>query len=210
MNIHHKHWNEGYKNYIPQKPKYDLWLDKHSSILLESKDIPIIDLGCGLGNDSLYLTERGYKVISCDISEEAIDRIKEFVPSAQGIVLDMLDGLPFDRSSAKVIIADLSLHYFYWEETVGILREIGRVLTPNGYLLCRLNSTKDFNYNAGQGTIIEENYYSINDSMMKRFFDRKTIVQLFHEWDIQYINEYKMNRYELPKILWEVALNNYK
>lgn len=207
LNINYKHWNEGYKKYTLQKPKYDLWLDKHSNILTESKDTPIIDLGCGLGNDSLYLLERGYKVISCDFFEVAINRVKELVPGAQGMVMDMLNGLPFEDSSIKVLIADLSLHYFYWKDTMRIVNEISRVLTPGGYLLSRLNSTKDINHGANQGTIIEKNYYAINDTM-KRFFDKEDIVKLFRGWNIKYINEYEICRYEFPKILWEIALKN--
>lgn len=205
MKVQKEYWNSEYKKFTPKKPNYDPWLDKYNDILELSRDVPIIDLGCGCGSDSLYLSEMGYKVISCDISEVAIDRVREFVPEVQTMVLDMLEGLPFGNASAKIIIADLSLHYFYWRDTVRIVGEIMRVLSPSGYLLCRLNSTKDTNYGVGQGDLIEENYFSVNGNM-KRFFDRKQIEELFKEWHISYINEYQMDRYTLSKILWEVAV----
>lgn len=205
MNIQTKDWNEEYKNRPFQMPKYDFWLDKHNEILEYSKDTPIVDLGCGLGNDSLYLSERGYQVFSCDISEIALDRVKEFIPNTRTIVVDMLKTLPFDDSSVKVMISDLSLHYFRWTDTLSIVHEISRVLTADGYLLCRLNSTKDVNHGAGQGIRIEEDYYAV-DGNMKRFFNEEQIKELFCEWKIQYIKECQMDRYRYPKILWEVVL----
>ncbi len=201
-----EHWNNAYGEYVAEKPKYDLWLDKHTDIIETSNEIPILDLGCGRGNNSLYLSERGYKVISCDISEAATKIVKEFVPEVEAIVLDMLEGLPFGEASARVILADLSLHYFCWEDTLRIVNEIKRVLAPGGFLLCRLNSTKDVNYGAGQGNLIEAGYYDI-DGNRKRFFDSEQIERLFEGWRMKYINECRMDRYGLPKILWEVAVS---
>lgn len=201
------HWNNEFEKYESKKPKYDLWLDKYADILEQSKDTPIIDLGCGLGSDSLYLLERGYKVISCDVSDVALERVKVNVSGSQTMLVDMLEGLPFHDLTAKVIVADLSLHYFCWKDTVKIIGEIKRVLVSGGYLFCRVNSTKDINHGAGQGNVIEENYYA-TEGNMKRFFDREQIEKLFDEWECRHIDEHQMNRYKLPKILWEIAVEN--
>ena len=40
-------------------PVYDLWLDEYKDILEKNKDNDILDLGCGIGADTLYLIERG-------------------------------------------------------------------------------------------------------------------------------------------------------
>lgn len=206
MIMQNGYWNNEYGKYTPKKPKYDIWLDKYIDVFEQSRDTPIIDLGCGQGSDSLYLSERFYKVISCDISEVAIKRVKEFIPEVETRLVDMLEGLPFDDASAKIIIADLSLHYFHWKDTVNIVNEIWRVLKPNGYLFCRLNSVNDTNYGAGQGDFVEENYY-FTEGNMKRFFDREQIERLFNGWQFRYIDEYQMDRYKLPKILWEIAIS---
>lgn len=206
MSTAKEHWNNEYTKYPAKKPIYDLWLDKYKDIIETSKEVPILDLGCGGGNNSLYLSERGYEVISCDISEAAIKIVKEFVPEAEAMVLNMLEGLPFGEAIAKVIVADLSLHYFCWKDTLSIVNDIKRVLAPGGYLLCRLNSTKDVNHGAGQGDLIEAGYYDI-EGKRKRFFDSEQIGRLFDEWQIKYSNECRMDRYGLPKILWEVAVS---
>jgi SAM-dependent methyltransferase len=169
----------------------------------------VIDLGCGFGNDTLYLTERGYQVISCDYSMEALNRLKYFIDKPEPRFFNMLDGMPFENDSARVLISDLSIHYFSWDETCRIIKDISRVLSHQGYLLCRVNSTKDVNHGAGRGIEIENNYFNV-DGKFKRFFERTQILKLFTDWEILYLNEYEMNRYQEPKIVWEIALKNIK
>jgi ubiquinone/menaquinone biosynthesis C-methylase UbiE len=209
MNVQKNYWEKIYKSIDHRKIQYDLWLDKYEDILLKSKDIPIIDLGCGFGNDTLYLNERGYKVISCDFSEEALRRLNSLIDNLTVKCFDLKAGLPFESNCAKIIISDLSLHYFTWDDTEKILQEINRVLTSDGVLLCRINSTKDLNYGSGQGMKIEENYYDIEGNL-KRFFNEEQLRELFKNWNIKYIKEYDINRYKVSKILWEIAIEKGK
>ena len=205
MNTQKIFWNEMFKSIEDRKLQYDLWLDKYENILIKSKDSPIIDLGCGFGNDTLYLKERGYEVVSCDFSEEALIRLNNLIDNLTVKCFDMKDGLPFKNNSSRVVISDLSLHYFTWGDTQKILKEINRVLMNDGILLCRVNSTNDINYGAGQGIEIEENFYDINGKL-KRFFDEGQLRKLFKDWDIQYIKESQINRYKNVKIVWEIPI----
>lgn len=188
-----------------KRPVYDLWLDKHRAILETSRDTSILDLGCGYGNDSLYLAERGYRVLACDLKPAAVENVRRFVPSVEARLLDMRGGLPFGKETFRVVVADLSLHYFPWAETVRIVQDITGVLRDGGHLLCRLNSVCDYSFGAGQGIPIEENFYEI-DGLRKRFFDRPQIDALFAGWEIKYIREDRLDRYKKPKMLWELAL----
>ena len=173
-------------------------------MLKRVKDTPIIDLGCGYGNDTLYLRERGYTVLSCDLSKEALRRLACFIDKPLTIQLDMLDGLPFHRASTRVIIADLSIHYFRWEDTERIVKEIERVLVHDGYLLCRVNSVNDIKLIPKKRTIIEENYYNIN-GRKKRFFNRELLHRLFRAWNMVHSAEYAIDRFGSRKVIWEVA-----
>lgn len=202
-------WNKLYLSYGENKPKVDNWLNKFKCILDGSKDLPVIDLGCGFGNDTLYLSERGFRVISCDYSEEALNRLKYFIPNPDTRLFDMLDGLPFPDATATVLIADLSMHYFSSKDTSRIIGDISRVLVDGGYLICRVNSVNDVEFGAGQGVEIEDNYYDINGNL-KRFFDKKQIDKFFKAWDIEYVEECEMNRYPKLKRVWEIALKNRK
>lgn len=205
MNLQKEYWNKTYEPIVDEKPTYDLWLDKYENILTESKETPIIDLGCGSGNDTLYLKEREYEVISCDFSENALNRLSTFIDNPNIKCFDMKDGLPFEDNSAKVVISDLSLHYFKWSETQKIVSEIKRVLMDEGFLLCRVNSINDINFGAGQGEKVEENFYDI-DGKLKRFFNEAQLRDLFKGWEIQYINETEINRYKKGKMLWEISI----
>lgn len=170
-----KFWNNIYKSIIVKKPSYDLWLNRYTNILEKCKDEEIIDLGAGIGADTLYLSEKGYKVISCDYSEEALNILKESIPEAKTVQMDISKTLPFENESIYIIIADLSLHYFNDETTKNILKEIKRVLKPNGYLIGRVNSVNDFNYGAGSGKEIEKNFY-LTEEGYKRFFPKKIFI----------------------------------
>lgn len=206
VNHHYGNWDKIYKSIGWMKPKYDLWLGKYAGILKDSKDIPIIDLGCGYGNDTLFLHERDYKVISCDLSMEALKRLDHFIDRPVIRHFDMLAGLPFENGSAKIVIADLSIHYFLWKDTERLVEEISRVLTNGGHLLCRVNSAKNMQCDAGDGFKIEENYYDIG-GRKKRYFDRNQIERLFRAWNICHIDEYPLERFGSTKVLWEIDVS---
>lgn len=70
------YWNETHKKFSTGKTTYDNWLDDYQEVL-DKCETPVLDLGCGTGNDTLYFTERGFKVIACDYSEFALDKIKQ-------------------------------------------------------------------------------------------------------------------------------------
>lgn len=132
-------------------PVYDLWLDEYKNILQENKDNEILDLGCGIGADTLYLLERGYNVLSCDFSVEALKSIENNIPNSKTLYLDMMKKFPIADKKYSLIIADLSLHYFNNETTIHIMKEIKRILKDGGVLLAIVALVNDFNFGAGQG-----------------------------------------------------------
>lgn len=170
-----KYWENIYKTCQKNEMKTDDWLEEFADIL-ESCSTPIIELGCGRGNDTLNLIGKGKKVIACDQSKNALHYIKSNFPEIYDTkCFNMLNGLPFDNQSASMIIADLCLHYFRETETFYIMHEIKRVLMPKGYLIVRVNSINDVNYGAGQGKKIEHHLYLTDDNRLKRFFDEEDI-----------------------------------
>ena len=159
-------------------PVYDLWLDEYKDILEQNKDKEILDLGCGIGADTLYLLERGYDVLSCDFSNEALKSIQDNIPNSKTLYLDMMKDFPVEDNTYSLIIADLSLHYFDNEITIHIMKEIKRILKKGGILLSRVASVNDFNFGAGVGEQLEKNYYFEGD-YTKRFFDFEDVNKYF-------------------------------
>lgn len=196
-------WDNKFTHCKRKDVKYDGWLKLFDKEIKNCKT-PIIDLGCGKGNDTLYLIQNGKNVIPCDYSEKLILDIQNNFPEIERTeCFDMTKGLPFEDDFTDIIIADLSLHYFKKDTTYKILQEIKRVLKQNGILIFRVNSINDINFGARQGKEIEKHLYETEDGEYKRFFDINDIQEFFNIWDILYINEEKTERFEKEKIVWK-------
>ena len=184
---------------------YDTWLERYLPYIESTKE-PALDLGCGLGNATSFLLQHGIQTISCDFSSTAIAYIRKKFPKTRALIHDMRRRLPFETGSIGVVVADLSIHYFYWNKTLEIMDEVARILAGNGLFLFRVNSMNDANYGAGEGEELERHYYSCGGSK-KRFFDAKDIDMLVSEkWRKIRVAEDQMDRYGKEKHIWEVAL----
>lgn len=205
MSENKSYWNNIYKSITNKPPIYDLWINKYKSILNKNKETTILDLGCGSGGDTLYLTERNYKVLSCDYCEEALNIVKKHIANSKTMYLDLTEKLPFKDESISVIIADLSLHYFNDATTKGIIKEIKRILKPSGYLIGRVNSINDINYGALSGTEIEK-YFYLTKNGYKGFFNKEDIEYYFKDFEIKKCTEESIIRYGSEKIAWEFVV----
>jgi SAM-dependent methyltransferase len=183
----------------------DPWLARWLPLVAErAMGLPVLELGCGGGRDSAVLAAAGHRVVGVDLSAEAVERARQRVPSAAFHCQDIRAPFPVER--AGVVVASLSLHYFPWPETAALVERIGRLLEPAGVLLCRLNSTNDHHFGASGHPRIEDDYYLV-DGEPKRFFGRAAVDRLFSSgWRMQSVEERTINRYDLPKAAWEVAL----
>ena len=208
MNEYKDIWNKNHIEFFTGTIKYDNWLETYLDIIKSCKKA-VIDLGCGTGNNTLYLIERGKSVIACDFAEEAIKIVNENIPSVKTKQFDMKDNFPFDDNVTDLVIADLCLHYFSFEETKNILNKIKRILVNNGYLIFRVNSINDVNNGAMQGIEIEKHYYEV-EGMKKRFFDKDDLLNFFKDFEIIELKEEIMTRYTKPKMLWKGIVKNKK
>lgn len=205
-------WNDWHKNFAQNNPqKYDDWLDEFESII-SNIETEIIDLGCGVtGNNTLYLLEKGKKVISCDFAEEALNGVKN-IKGSKTLMFDMLEVFPFEDNSTDLVIADLSLHYFKEKDTNRIINEIKRILKPNGYLFFRLNSTNSTEYKK----IVEKKEKEIESNLFfsknieKRFFNENEINKFFKDFKMILLKEENMSRWCPDKIIWKCAAQNVK
>ncbi|MHB8835820.1 MAG: class I SAM-dependent methyltransferase [Candidatus Methylomirabilia bacterium] len=203
--VYRQQWDTMYEALEASNPPGTSWLESYEHLLGSSGALPIMDLGCGCGEDTAYLRQQGFATLSCDYSETALRRLSGLVRSANSACFDMLDGLPFPSDAFNVVVANLSLHYFSWHDTQRIVADIRRVLADDGYLLCRVNSVADTENGAGQGARIEENYYNVGGKP-KRFFDKEQLGQLFRGWELLVCDERRMIRSGKTKIFWEVVV----
>lgn len=189
------YWESIYTKEALKLPIYDGWLDEYIPLL--SKCQKIVDLGCGLGVNTVHLHSLGIETDACDFSQSALDGLKRLIPNASVLCFDVTRGLPFLSESVDVVIADLSLHYFSEVVTRQIVVDIKRVLRYGGMLLCRVNAYED-GFDPSTHEVIEKDYYVVN-GCTKRFFTPKSLRSYFNEWQVIYVDEYETEKYGFVK-----------
>lgn len=194
------YWDDIHKKY---NSTYDDWLNKYTKLF--RKDFKFVELGCGRAYCSNYLISEGFSdVIATDFSSEVLKMVQKENKDLQTMLFDMTGGLPFGDNSVDVVIADLCLHYFDSEMTKYIINEISRVLKKDGYLLVRVNSTKEVQKKNNLEKI-EHNFY-FEGNIYKRYFDEEDCYYYFKDFKFYYLQESAMDRYDNPKVLWELCL----
>lgn len=185
----------------------DPWLDRWLPLILErAGNTPVLEVGCGHGDDTVTLTRAGLAVTAFDLSPANVAIATARAPTARIEQGDVRAALPEASEPFGAVIASLSLHYFSWSQTTAIVDRIRECLRPAGLLLCRLNATHDHHFGAGSGTQIDENFYLV-DGQPKRFFDKQAIERLFAQGWRQLSREPLTTRkYFKQKALWEVVL----
>ncbi|HEY0908218.1 MAG TPA: class I SAM-dependent methyltransferase [Candidatus Paceibacterota bacterium] len=168
-----KAWQSIHAHYSKQD-----WVNKPSIFAEEAiqhfpKGARILEIGGGLGQDSIFFAQKGFDVTLTDRSVDALVAAKEKIANEakdfkiKTAVLDASTAFPFKDGEFDVVYAHLSLHYFDTETTHKIFSEIARVLKPKGVLAALFNSVDDPEY--GTGEKIEESYFLIQ-GVRKRFF----------------------------------------
>lgn len=185
----------------------DHWLERWLPLIAEhAGQKPILELGCGPGDDTCTLTQAGHRVVALDLSAACIALAKAKVPSAHVCRQDLRAPFPLAPGDTAVVVASLSLHYFEWLETIALIDRIRRTLAHPGLFLCRLNSTRDHHFGASGHPLIARNYYRV-DGEPKRFFDHDSLLEIFADgWRVLSMEEQITHKYEQPKALWEVIL----
>ena len=185
----------------------DDWLERWLPLAVaRAGGSPVLEIGCGHGDDTATLAAAGLRVLAFDLSRVAVGIAKLRVPSATVQCRDVRDPFPEQAHELGVVVASLSLHYFAWAETLALAERVRAALRPGGVFLCRLNSTEDKNFGARGHPEIEPNYFLV-DGSPKRFFDEPSVRALFATgWRVLSLEHFTTRKYLKPKSLWEVVL----
>lgn len=95
----------------------------------------VLEIGCGAGELTAWLLDEGARVRAFDVSEQMLARAKAKLGTrAELFRADLHDGLGFcEDGSVDLVIASLVLHYI--EDWEPVLREVWRVLAPQGHFV---------------------------------------------------------------------------
>lgn len=186
--------DEYWKKHINKELEPDIWIDEYREYFSNRGNC--LELGCGIGQFSKRLIDYGYNVISSDISDIALNKVKEFNKNI--IKVDMRKKLPFNDNSFDLVFANLSIHYFSDSDTKMLMKEIKRVLKNDGLFVGSVNGLEG--YNVIKNTAIEiEKHYWFNKGKYIRLFDEEDLKKYLNVFKIKLVEKRETTRFNHKK-----------
>jgi len=174
--------------------KQDTWWHEGTARFtsLLPKGASILDIGCGAGVKSRYLSDKGFKVTGMDFSEKMIEIAKREVPNVDFVVGDIYE-LDSYQNKFDAVFAQAVLLHIPKERVVEVLEKFKNKLKPNGVLYL---AVKEVKVDGTDNEIIKENDYGYE---YERFFSYFTLIETK-----EYINRLGL------KLVWEKVANSGK
>jgi ubiquinone/menaquinone biosynthesis C-methylase UbiE len=167
---------------------------KNAVELFKSQDVKdIIDLGCGLGWNTIFLAREGFNIWAGDICKGYIDTLRDKTSkmNLKNINCKQLDmkNIPYEDNSFDAVICTSTLNHGTLREIKMIIDEIHRVLKPNGILITDLLSVEDQSF--GIGEMIETNTFiggrKGEEDIPHHYTDENEIMELFKSFKEVYV-----------------------
>ena len=209
LNQQSQHWEDSFSS----KPEMfglepSIAAIKSIKLFKERNITNIVELGAGLGRDTIFFAENSIKVEALDYSPSAIKTINQkkeknnlgkFVSTK---VFDIRKKLPFLDNTIEACFS----HMLYCmalstQELENLNKEIYRVLKPEGINIYTVRHTKDGDYK--KGIHRGEDLYE-NDGFIVHFFSEEKIKNLSNGFDILEIE--KLEEGSFPRKLFKVTL----
>jgi len=113
-----------------------------------SREMKILDAGCGGGRNLVYFLRNGYQVFAVDQNTEAIEQIRHFAQIVspnlppENFQTSAVEKMLFHNESFDAVISNAVLHFAedkrHFDKMLG---EMWRVLKPDGLFFARLASS---------------------------------------------------------------------
>jgi len=174
----------------------------------EEKIKKIVELGAGLGRDTIFFAQNSIPVECLDYSQRAIEIIHEkskklkLTKLIKTKIFDVRKKLPFKSGTIDGCFS----HMLYCmalstKEIKNLNNEIYRVLKPNGINIYTVRHTQDADFK--KGTHIGEDLYE-NDGFIVHFFSEEKIKYLSNGFNIIEIEKFEEGSF--PRRLFRVTL----
>ena len=183
LNNQEEYWETNYTN----KPKMfgltpSFAAEEALKVFKKNNISNIVELGAGLGRDTIFFAKNNIKVEALDYSKTAVMSIKKKIEEfnlskfVSAKVFDVRKKLPFKNNSIQGIFS----HMLYCMalknlEVQNLNNEILRVLEKGGINIYTVRNFEDGDYK--NGVHIEDESYQ-NDGFIINFFSKKKIQEL--------------------------------
>lgn len=145
-----------------------------------SKQMKILDAGCGGGRNIVYFLRSGFEVFGVDRNAEAIEYVRDLAHmlapeiSPENFQISSVEKMPFADESFDVVISSAVLHFADNENRFNqMLDEMFRVLKPSGLFFARLASSIGIEDKIRR---ISERRYFLPDGSERFLVDEKRLI----------------------------------
>ena len=173
----------------------------------EKKNIKILELGCGTGNNIKFMSELGYDVYGVDGSKSACIIANDFLLHQKieaTIIKSNFQELPFENDSFEMIVDREATYCGTINDIKESWKEASRVLKKGGIVISFMYTTdnkwckKANNDNSLANKIEKNTFTNFKDGNFKNtgivhFTEYKEIFEIFEFLDIKLINKHSNN-----------------
>jgi SAM-dependent methyltransferase len=151
----------------------------------------VLDLGCGVGRNSIFLSQMGFEVDAFDLSPTAIEeltsKIERLNLTIRTKIGDMLE-LPYANGYFDSILAFHSIYHTDMQGLLNVVGEMKRVLVDGGEIFFTLNSKRNPSFNNPTNKIIDEHTILKTEGLEKdiphTFVDYDDIKMILEDFQI--------------------------
>lgn len=117
----------------------------------------ILEISCGNGADSIYLSKKGYDITCTDNNTDYVNNAID--KGLDCVYHDTLNKFPFDNNSFDLVYSRLGLHYFTLNELDNIFKEISRITSK--YVVFSIKTLDDIK--TGKVILTKETWKDITE-----------------------------------------------
>lgn len=172
---------------------YDTWCEYLCRILRSHQitDGLVLDLGCGTGQMTRRLQQRGYDMIGVDNSGEMLERAREY--KDQGILYlqqDMREFELYGTVRAVVSVCDSMNYMLSSRDLLQVFSLVNNYLDPGGIFIFDMNTIHEYRDEIGDTSICENREHE--SFIWENFYDPESRI---NEYDVTFYIEEKNGLY---------------
>lgn len=156
-------WNDIYENQGEVQRDVLPTVEMIADLFQKENVKTVLDLGCGMGRHSIYLSKRGFSVTATDISPKGVE-ITAQKAQLQGLAITTVchdfRNIPFENDSFDAVLCVWTSGHGHKTDMIKNANEMLRVVKQGGMIFIDYVSKKDSNY--GRGTRIEKDTFINN------------------------------------------------